>query len=229
MVKGEFPHTLPVATVTKSGTLGRPYFRLSRTLERRFAEQQLLNQVTAQANAGLLVDEILDQLYASFRGLIPYHRIGLALLEDEGASCAPGGEDPIAQRIYLKSGFSACMEGAVCKPFSNGNSREFSMTWKSICIPIRTQFPRPRGERGSSFQPDLSTGGDRHTVGFLFFFQASRRTRTVMHTSICLCKLPISYRRSWKKSPALRRICNASTWNCGRRMIGLSFSLRTMR
>jgi len=39
--------------------------------------------VTARINAGLLLDEVLEQVYTSFRPLIPYDRIGFSLLEQD--------------------------------------------------------------------------------------------------------------------------------------------------
>jgi hypothetical protein len=141
MVKGEYPHTLPVTDDDDVGRLGAALLGLSETLESRFAEQRLLNQVTEQANAGLLVDEILDELYTSFRGLIPYHRIGLALLENEGRVLRARWARSDAQHIYLKTGFSATCRGAVCKRFSKRDNRESSMTWRPTSRPIRTQIP----------------------------------------------------------------------------------------
>jgi len=105
MVMGEYQHTLPVTDDDDVGRLGSALLGLSRTLENRFAEQRLLNHVTEQANAGVLVDDILDELYTSFRGLIPYQRIGLALLENDGRVLRARWGRYDAQCIYLKNGF----------------------------------------------------------------------------------------------------------------------------
>ena len=43
-------------------------------------EQQQLDGLTLRINAGLTLDDILENLYADFREIIPYNRIGLALL-----------------------------------------------------------------------------------------------------------------------------------------------------
>ncbi len=54
------------------------------SLELRFEEQRLIHTVTEQANAGIILDEILERIFDSFRLLVPYDRIGLALLERNG-------------------------------------------------------------------------------------------------------------------------------------------------
>ena len=40
--------------------------------------------MTSHINSGLLLEEILEQVYKDFCDFIPYDRIGFALLEDEG-------------------------------------------------------------------------------------------------------------------------------------------------
>ena len=68
------------------GLLGAELHMLGQWLEQRFSEINRLHQVTTEISSGLLIDEVLDRVYDSFHELIPYDRIGCALLSDDGRS-----------------------------------------------------------------------------------------------------------------------------------------------
>lgn len=63
-----------------AGSLGE----LGRTLHEGLEKVRLLARITEEINSGLLLDEVLDHVFDGFRPLIPYDRIGLSLLEDQG-------------------------------------------------------------------------------------------------------------------------------------------------
>jgi diguanylate cyclase (GGDEF)-like protein len=185
MVKGEYPQALPVSDDDEVGRLGSALLGLSRTLEHRFAEQQLLYQITAQANASLLVDEILDQLYASFRDLIPYHRIGLALLEDEGRTLRARWARSDAQCIYLKGGFSACMEGSSLQTIlETGQPRilnDLEDYLQAHPDSKSTALVVTEGVRSSLTCPLVAIG---KAVGFLFFSSFEKNTYRNAHVNL---------------------------------------------
>ena len=83
-----------------------------RSLERQFEEQRLIHAVTEQANAGIILDEILERIFDSFRPLVPYDRIGLALLEGNGTCLRARWARTDAGDMCLKVGFAASMEGS---------------------------------------------------------------------------------------------------------------------
>lgn len=184
MAQGAYPRTLPVSG-DEVGRLGSALLGLSRTLERRFTEQKLLNEVTAQANAGLLLDEILDQLYASFRGLIPYDRIGLALLEDEGRRLRARWGRSDAQHIYLKNGFSAPMQGSSLQTvLSTGQPRilnDLEAYLQAHPDSKSTALVVKEGVRSSLTCPLLAVG---NPVGFLFFSSFQKETYRDAHVEL---------------------------------------------
>lgn len=51
------------------------------SLQLRAREDRVFRAVTEKINAGVYLEDIADHVYESFRELIPYERIGLALLE----------------------------------------------------------------------------------------------------------------------------------------------------
>ena len=83
MQNGQFNVQAPVGE-DEIGQLGQALMDLGRALGQRLDQVRTLAQVTAQINAGLTLDEVLDLVFESFRPLIPYDRIGFSLLEEDG-------------------------------------------------------------------------------------------------------------------------------------------------
>ncbi len=54
---------------------------LKHSLDMRFHEINALLHLTEQSSAGLVLDDVLDRCYETFRPIIPFDRIGVALLE----------------------------------------------------------------------------------------------------------------------------------------------------
>ncbi len=82
--RGNF--SIEVSTIPSDGIgrLGHTLIRLARVLEARYREIQKLNQITLRINTGLLLDDILDEVYKDFHDFIPYNRIGFSLIENDG-------------------------------------------------------------------------------------------------------------------------------------------------
>jgi len=96
MGQGAFFVEVPVGE-DEIGRLGYAVRTLGTLLEQRHRELRILNQITEKINAGLVLDEILESVYESFRPIIPYHRIGLALLEQD---------DSVVRARWARSDFS---------------------------------------------------------------------------------------------------------------------------
>jgi diguanylate cyclase (GGDEF)-like protein len=59
---------------------------LGRDLESKFVEAGRLAQTHQDAGAPVILDDLMDSIFESFRPTIPYDRIGLAFLDDDRAS-----------------------------------------------------------------------------------------------------------------------------------------------
>ena len=88
MARGEFRPSLPAIVdgpaADELDRLGGALSSLGAALERKFAEANALIRLGEKVNAGLVLEEILDQIFDSFQSIIPYDRIGCSMLEDEG-------------------------------------------------------------------------------------------------------------------------------------------------
>jgi signal transduction histidine kinase len=111
MKRGNFDVEVPVGE-DEIGQLGKALAELGCVMEKRFRQIQTLSQVTAQINAGLILDQVLNQVYESFRPLIPYDRIGLALLEEEGQLARTRWVRSDAPNIRIGLDYSGRMAGS---------------------------------------------------------------------------------------------------------------------
>ena len=64
--------------------LGAALNDLSSALERRWREVAEVDAIAARINAGLLLDDVLEDFYREAREIFPYDRIGFSLLESGG-------------------------------------------------------------------------------------------------------------------------------------------------
>ena len=72
----------------------------------------MLGRITQRINEGLVIDEVLEQVYENFLTLIPYDRIGLALLEEKKALVRAAWARSEAAEIKLPLGYSAGLAGS---------------------------------------------------------------------------------------------------------------------
>lgn len=112
MERGQFDHDVPQWPQDEIGQLGSALARLAGSLEQRFAEIRHLGKLSEDVGSGLLLDETLDHVYDAFQGLIPYDRIGFALLDEDGRTLRAHWARTNYSDVRLKKGFAARMAGS---------------------------------------------------------------------------------------------------------------------
>ncbi len=110
--QGIYDVDIPIAPTDDVGRLGEALQALAQELDRRRAELQKLDQITARINAGLLLDDILDNVYDDFRSLIPYNRIGFSLIDETGGTVTARWARSDQPKIHLTRGYSAPLAGS---------------------------------------------------------------------------------------------------------------------
>lgn len=110
--QGRFDVTIPDGGEGETGRLGAALAALAAALKRRSERASALNRITQRINEGLILEDVLDLVYDSFFTLIPYDRIGLALLEDEGRVVRARWARSEASEIRLPLGYSAPLAGS---------------------------------------------------------------------------------------------------------------------
>jgi signal transduction histidine kinase len=161
---------IPVVPKDDVGCLGQALSELARSLERRSHEQKRLEAITASINAGLMLEDILENLYRDFREIIPYNRIGLALLEDKGQKVRAVWGKSDQSVIKIDRGYSAALAGSSLEKIINtGQPRiinDLLVYLKNKPQSESTHRIVSEGIRSSLTCPLLANGAP---VGFLFF------------------------------------------------------------
>ncbi|MBN1963239.1 MAG: GAF domain-containing sensor histidine kinase [Anaerolineae bacterium] len=94
------------------GVLGMALRDIAQALESYYHELQHLNRITSNINAGLLLDDIMSRFYDDFRAVIPYDRIGLSLIEDDGESVRARWANTDYPGVHLAVGYSSPLAGS---------------------------------------------------------------------------------------------------------------------
>jgi len=110
--RGQFDITIPIGAPGEMSELGEALRELAETLKAQSEQALMLAEITQRINEGLVIDEVLNQVYENFFSLIPYDRIGLALLEEEKALVRARWARSEAAEIKLELGYSAGLAGS---------------------------------------------------------------------------------------------------------------------
>ncbi|GAB4459479.1 MAG: hypothetical protein Kow00120_27600 [Anaerolineae bacterium] len=114
MIGGVFDLDLGPHADDALGELGRGLEALAGVLAARSRELESLSFITEQLNAGLVLDDTLEQVYYTFRNVIPYNRIGFSLLvEEEGETLVRARWAKTDQPdVALEVGYQAPLAGS---------------------------------------------------------------------------------------------------------------------
>lgn len=158
---------------------------LSRFLDTRIEGLYALLELTHEINKGLLVDEVLERIYETFQSIIPYDRIGVALLEDEGRVLTSRWARTDYGETKMPLGFSAPMtHSSLQRIIETGEPRIINDLAAYLADHPDSSSSRlifDEGIRSSLTCPLVAVG---KPIGFIFF--ASRETGTYqnMHSDV---------------------------------------------
>ena len=186
MKGGSFTVDLPTGSADEVGRLGEALVELGWVLEAKFEETRELSRVTEKINAGLMLEEVLEHVYESFGSILPYDRIGFALIEEN-----EGGETVVRARwarsefddVRINLGFSlplakTSLEGVM----ESGRPRILNDLEAYLADhpgSLSTRLAVEEGIRSSLTCPLIALG---KPIGFMFF--SSRDTDTYRHAHV---------------------------------------------
>jgi signal transduction histidine kinase len=164
--------------------LARALQSLLATQQRNTREQQQLDRLTLRINAGLTLDDILENLYADFREIIPYNRIGLALLDaDREIVCSRWNKSD--HPIRLGSKYCAPLAGSSLEAIiATGQPRILNDLENYLRHKPHSKSTRllvAEGMRASLTCPLIASGAP---IGFLFFSSAEPHVYQAHHSAI---------------------------------------------
>jgi signal transduction histidine kinase len=185
LTEGNYHVDVPVNPPDEMGQLGKALQELAASLELRYQELLKLNQLTVQINSGLLLDQILAEVYLDFHAIIPYNRIGFALLEESGKVLRSRWVKTDREAVRLGAGFSAKMEGSSLQgilesrqPRILNNLVEYLETKPGSAS---TRLIIEEGYRSSLTCPLVANGAP---VGFIFFSSIEADTYARVHVEV---------------------------------------------
>jgi signal transduction histidine kinase len=187
MSRGEFQVEIPLGAEDEVSHLGEALLGLGRTLERKFEEMTRLVLVTEKINAGLLLDEVLNHIFESFRPIIPYDRIGFSVLDDGGEIVRALWSRSDAPVMRITDNYAAPLEGSslervieTCRPRI---LNDLVQHLRDHPESNSTRLIVEEGIRSSLTCPLIAMN---RPVGFLFFSSLETNTYRDVHVEIFL-------------------------------------------
>ncbi|MHB8874649.1 MAG: ATP-binding protein [Myxococcaceae bacterium] len=179
---GRLDAALPEGGDDEVSRLSRALGQLRGALRQTEGVQRALLEVTARINSGLLLDEVLDHVYGSFRSIIPYDRIGFATVDKGGRTVTSLWDRSEAKLIKLGKGYTAPLEGSsLQRLLVTGHPRILNDLPAYLAQHPGSEATRLIVEEGmrSSLTCPLVT--KHKQVGFLFFSSMTAHTYARAH------------------------------------------------
>ncbi|MBI5437912.1 MAG: GAF domain-containing protein [Nitrosomonadales bacterium] len=188
MRDGKFGQSVPVDLNDKIGQLGHELNDLARELERKFDESSKMREISEEIIAGLFLDDVLNRAFDSFHSVIPYNRMGCALLHDENKTATAYWAKTDAPQACLKVGHTAAMAGSSLQQIiETGQPRILNDLEAYLAehpASASTKLIVEEGMRSNLTCPLIAGGGK--PVGFLFFSSKEKNTYRDIHQNIFL-------------------------------------------
>ncbi len=183
MQSGDFAGAVRgAASNGEADPLGAALQALAHALDLRARQTERFDRLIQRVNAGLLLDEILNSVYDDFRDLIPYDRLGLALLDDDGQTVRARWARIDGGQIHLRRGYAASMAGSSLRTIlETGQPRILNDLPEYLRHKPDSDSTRlivAEGMRSSLTCPLIAEGVP---VGFLFFSSAHAGTYRGAH------------------------------------------------
>lgn len=185
--KHQFNVPVPVEPLDDIGLLGQELRALGVWLDKQFEQVRALSDVTAQINAGLILDEVLNHVYDSFQRIIPYDRIGVSLLEDDNRIVRTRWARSQAPVLKISKGYQAVLLGSSLESvIESGRPRvindlvdylEKHPSSESTALIVA------EGMRSSLTCPLIATG---KPIGFMFFSSMQANSYKDLHVELFL-------------------------------------------
>lgn len=167
--------------------LGESLTSLSTGLHARFEQERAIAEVSREITHGVYRDEVLDCTYDSFRPLIPYDRIGCALLERKDTILRAQWARIEYEQARLKVGYAAKMSGSSLQTIiETGKPRIINDLVEYLRLhpkSMATKLIVEEGVRSSLTCPLIARG---RPIGFLFFSSTSANCYATVHQEVFL-------------------------------------------
>ena len=184
---GVFNVSVPVDPPDAIGILGIELQNLAESLEQHFEQARKLQQIAEEVTGGLFLDDVLNRIYESFNQVIPYDRMGCALLSDDQAEVTAFWGRTNATEMKIAPGFTARSAGSSLQGIlDTGKPRilnDLVAYLEEHPDSASTRLVVAEGIRSSLTCPLIAQG---KPIGFLFFSSFEKHTYQDLHQGIFL-------------------------------------------
>lgn len=139
-------------------------------MNKQVRETASLARIAEAISSSLRFEDILGHVYESFRSLLPYDRIGLALVTDAGRVVRSIGARSSSRKLHLPPGYRAPLKGSsLAKILKTGKPRIINDLLRYLDGHRQSDSTRrivAEGMRSSLTYPLVAQG---KPVGFIFF------------------------------------------------------------
>jgi class 3 adenylate cyclase len=167
------------------GKLTRILQDLSRLLDERFDELHALLQLTHDINMGLLLDEALEKAYETLQSVLPYDRLGVALLEKDGQVVRARWARADYPELLLRTGYAGVIRGSSLQAIiASGEPRiinDLAGYLELHPLSESTGLIVAEGIRSSLTCPLISMG---KPIGFMFFSSLTANSYKNVHIDV---------------------------------------------
>ncbi|MBI4970515.1 MAG: GAF domain-containing sensor histidine kinase [Candidatus Omnitrophica bacterium] len=158
---------------------------LANYVEKRFQELQQISKITETINSGLILDDVLNQTYEAFHTLIPYNRIGFALLEDNGTVLRARWARTESTKIGIYKGYSAPMAGSSLEAIiQTRKPRILNDLEDYLAKHPNSDSTRRIVEEGMRSSLTCPLVAMDKAIGFIFFSSQKKNTYQNLHVEI---------------------------------------------
>ena len=182
MRNGKFDSPITVDCNDGIGKLGHDLNELARELERKFDEAIKMQEISEEVTAGMFLDDVLNRAYESFSTVIPYNRMGCALLNNEKKEATAYWGRTDTSKVRLNVGHAAAMAGSSLQQIiETGHPRILNDLEAYLAehpASASTKLIVEEGIRSSLTCPLIA---QRNPVGFLFFSSKEKNTYQDIH------------------------------------------------
>lgn len=165
--------------------LGETLSELAEGMERRARQNRLLTEITRRINLGLMPDQVLSHVFDSFRPVIPYDRIGFALVDEDRDVVRAGWHRADYEPVELRPPYSAPVAGSsLQRILETGAPRiinDLPAYLREHPASASTRLAVREGIRSSLTCPLVVEG---RPVGFLFFSSRAAYTYSELHIEL---------------------------------------------
>lgn len=188
MRTGQFPALpAPGNVAGPINAIGYELAQLAEWLDLRFKEFHKIQAVYEEIGSELFAESVLDRIYNTFTSLIPYDRIGCALLVENDQKLSAYWARAAYAELKIRKNYTAHMAGSSLESIlATGEPRIINDLEDYLFEhpdSISTQLIVAEGIRSSLTCPLIANG---KPLGFLFFSSCEKNTYRDLHHDIFL-------------------------------------------